>query len=186
MSKSGKSWNLVPLPDSNTERGERGVLKAPGLDQEEGQLFSYSVLHQNQPTSWLVHIQKHYGCWDKPRATRIHLIHHGLDSGEATTFPHTLFSTFAHGTCIQMAFCPRLPRRSLKTVPVWTPGTSGGHNSHLRPPIGMRSEANLYLSSRAFQWCAALHLHTPGSGRFSTFSGQESNCQFDSRPFFRP
>ncbi len=26
--------------------GERGVLKAPGLDQEEGQLFSYSVLHK--------------------------------------------------------------------------------------------------------------------------------------------
>jgi hypothetical protein len=32
MLKSESSWNLVPLPASNTKRGERGVLKAPGLD----------------------------------------------------------------------------------------------------------------------------------------------------------
>jgi len=54
--------------------------------------------HQNQPTSWLVHIRNHSWCWDKPRATRTHLTHHGLDLGEATTFPHVLFFAFAHGT----------------------------------------------------------------------------------------
>ncbi len=48
MLKSRSSWNLVPLPASNTKGGERSVLKAPRLDQEEGQLFSYSILHQNQ------------------------------------------------------------------------------------------------------------------------------------------
>ncbi len=69
-----------------------------------------------------------------------------------------------------------LPRRSPKIVPVWTPGTLGAHNSWLRPPIMMRSKAKLYLSSRAFQRCVALHLHTPETGRFSTFSGWESNC----------
>ncbi len=40
----------------------------------------------------------------------------------------------------------------------------------------MRSKANLQLSSRAFQQCAAFHLHTLGSGRFLTFCGRESNC----------
>jgi len=31
--KSGGSWNLVPLPASNIRGGgEKGVLKAPGLD----------------------------------------------------------------------------------------------------------------------------------------------------------
>jgi hypothetical protein len=39
MLKSGSSWNLVSLPTSNTKGGERGVLKAPGLDYEEGQLI---------------------------------------------------------------------------------------------------------------------------------------------------
>ncbi len=46
MSKSGRRWNLVLLPASSTKKGERGVLKVPGLDQEEGQLLSYSVLHK--------------------------------------------------------------------------------------------------------------------------------------------
>jgi len=32
MLKSGNSWNLVLLPASSTKGGERGVLKAPGLD----------------------------------------------------------------------------------------------------------------------------------------------------------
>jgi hypothetical protein len=38
---------------------------------------------------------------------------------------------------------PRLPRRSLETVPIWTPGTLGTHNSRLKPRIGMRSKVNL-------------------------------------------
>jgi hypothetical protein len=32
MLKNRNSWNLVPLPASSTKGGERGVLKAPGLD----------------------------------------------------------------------------------------------------------------------------------------------------------
>jgi hypothetical protein len=32
MLKSGNSWDLVPLPASNTKRGERGMLKASGVD----------------------------------------------------------------------------------------------------------------------------------------------------------
>ncbi len=46
MLKSESNWNLVPLPASSTKGGERGVLKALGLNQQEGQLFSYSILHQ--------------------------------------------------------------------------------------------------------------------------------------------
>jgi len=32
MLKSGNSWNLMSLLASSTKGGERGVLKAPGLD----------------------------------------------------------------------------------------------------------------------------------------------------------
>jgi hypothetical protein len=32
MLKSESSWNLVPLPTSSTKGGERGMLKAPGLE----------------------------------------------------------------------------------------------------------------------------------------------------------
>jgi len=61
-------------------------------------------MHQNQPKSWLIHIRNHSWCWDKPRATRIHLTNHGPDSGEATTFPHIIFSTLLRRTYIRMAF----------------------------------------------------------------------------------
>jgi hypothetical protein len=39
MLESGSNWNLVPLPASSTKGGERGMLKASGLDQEEGQFI---------------------------------------------------------------------------------------------------------------------------------------------------
>ncbi len=69
MSKSGNSWNSVPLPAPNTKGGKRGMLKAPGLDQEEDKLFSYSVQHSN-PTNMLVNSHsEHSRCWNKPRAT---------------------------------------------------------------------------------------------------------------------
>ncbi len=53
MLKSGSSWKLVPLPASNTKRGEKGVLKALGLDQEEGQL-SQLFGPTSKPTNKLV------------------------------------------------------------------------------------------------------------------------------------
>jgi hypothetical protein len=105
MLKSGSSWNLMPLSTSNTKGGE------------SDNLFSYSVLHQNQPTSWLVHIRNHSWCWDKPRATRTHLTHCGPNSREATTFPHIVFSGFAHGNYIQMTFCPGTAKEESRNYP---------------------------------------------------------------------
>jgi hypothetical protein len=52
--------------------------------------------------------------------------------------------------------------------------------------IEMRSETKLYPSSRVFQQYVAHYLHARQSGGFPTFSGHESNYQFDSRFFFWP
>jgi hypothetical protein len=41
---------------------------------------------------------------------RTHKIHHGLDLGEATTFPLILFSVPIHESHIQMAFCHDTPK----------------------------------------------------------------------------
>jgi hypothetical protein len=38
------------------------------------------------------------------------MTHHNPDSGEATTFPHIIFSAFAHNTYIQMALFPGIPK----------------------------------------------------------------------------
>ncbi len=77
---------------------------------------------------------------------------------------------------------PKLSRN----CPGWSPGTLGAHNSRLQSLIAMRSKPNLQPLSKSFQRRIALSIRTSGRGRFPTFSGQESNCQFDSRPFFCP
>jgi hypothetical protein len=41
---------------------------------------------------------------------RTHLTHHSPNSGEATTFPHIVFSVFAHRTYIRMVFCLGTPK----------------------------------------------------------------------------
>ncbi len=77
---------------------------------------------------------------------------------------------------------PKLSRN----CPGWNPGTLGAHNSQLRSLIATRSKPNLYPSSSSFQRRIALSIRRSERGRFLTFSGRESNCQFDSRPFFCP
>jgi len=77
---------------------------------------------------------------------------------------------------------PKLSRN----CPEWSPGTLEAHNSRLQSLIATRSEPNLYPFSRSFQRRIALSILRSGRGRFSTFNGRESNCQFDSRPFFCP
>ncbi len=42
--------------------------------------------------------------------TLTHKTHHGLDSGEAITFPHIVFSAPLHGDYIQMALFPGTPK----------------------------------------------------------------------------
>jgi len=117
-----------------------------------------------------------------------HKTHHGPDSG--VCHHHTPYSILCdapwglhpNGTNSRDSRngLPKLSRNRLG----WSPGTLGAHNSRLRARIATRSEPNLYPSSRSFQRRIALSIRTLGRGRFPTFSGRESNWQFDSRPFF--
>jgi len=75
---------------------------------------------------------------------------------------------------------------SLEIPKIGTLAILDTHNFVCRPMIEMKFEAKLYPLLRAFQSYVARHLHTRKLGRFLTFSGRESNCQFDSQPFFWP
>jgi hypothetical protein len=59
----------------------------------------------NQPTSWLVHCWNTFGAKTSHGQPQTHKTHHGPDSGEATTFPHIVFSAPLREAHIQMAFC---------------------------------------------------------------------------------
>ncbi len=126
-------------------------------------------------------------CQDKPRANL-----DSLDSprpglgGSHYLPPYSIFCITTREPHPNSIFFPGLPRRSPETVSGYTLGTLGTHISWLRPPIGVRSKPKLQLSSRAFQCPIAFLLQMSERGQFLTFSGRESNCQFDSRPFFCP
>jgi hypothetical protein len=83
-------------------------------------------------------------------------------------------------------FISGLPSGSPEIAKVGTLVTLGAHNFACKPRIEMKNEAKLQPSSRAFQQYVARHLSARKFGRFPTFNGRESNCQFDSRPFFWP
>jgi hypothetical protein len=71
------------------------------------------------------------------------MTHHDPKSRKATTFPHIVFFVFARNTYIPMALFPETLKEEFRTIPVWTLGTLRVHNSLFRPPIGMKSKANL-------------------------------------------
>ncbi len=126
----------------------------------------------NQTTSWLVHSWNTSDVGTSHEQTWIHKTHHGPNLGEATTFPLIVYFVLSHGTSTQMTFCPGTPKFSqFKFSRLWGP-----HNFACRLLIKIRSKTKLFLSSRAFQWYVACHLHASKLGQYLTFSGWESNC----------
>ncbi len=124
----------------STTGGRGGVLEfRDGTRKSDKLLITLSQICIQPTTSWLVHIQEHVGARTSHGRLWIHKTHHSPDLGEAITFPYIVFSA----PTSKWLFVPRLPRRSPETVPVWTPATLRAYNFLLRPPIGVRSEANL-------------------------------------------
>jgi hypothetical protein len=78
-------------------------------------------LHQNKPPTWLVHIPRHPWVLGQTTGIWTHLIHHGLDSGEATTFPLIVFSAALHRGYIQMALFPGTPKLESRNCPETIP-----------------------------------------------------------------
>jgi hypothetical protein len=79
-------------------------------------------LHQNKPPTWLIPIPGHPWVLGQATGTLDHKIHHGPDLGEATTFPHIVFSAPHFGDYIQMALFPETPKLESRNCPEIVPG----------------------------------------------------------------
>jgi hypothetical protein len=83
-------------------------------------------LHPKTHHKGLVSIREHPWVLGQATNTLTHKTHHGLDSGEATTFPHVVYFVALRGGYIQMVLFPGIPklesRNCLETVPVGVPG----------------------------------------------------------------
>jgi hypothetical protein len=71
----------------------------------------------NQIRSWLMHSWNTFGAWMSHGHTWTHKVHHGLDLGEATTFPFIILFVISHGGYIQMPFCPRISKLKVSKFP---------------------------------------------------------------------
>jgi hypothetical protein len=120
-----ESWDLESAPDFQHYRGVEGHARSPGIRLGRGTRRSSLNLHPKQTTKLLVHIREHPWVLGQATGTLTHKTHHGPDSGEATTFPHIVFSATLHGGYIQMVLSPRTPklesRNCPETVPVGVP-----------------------------------------------------------------
>jgi hypothetical protein len=61
-------------------------------------------IYTNQKTIWLVHGLNTFGATKNHGQIRTHKTYHGLDLGEATTFPFIVYSMPLHEAHIQMTF----------------------------------------------------------------------------------
>jgi len=78
-------------------------------------------------TSWLELILHPFGVETSHGRPWTHLTHHGPDSGEATTFPHIVFSALLYGSHIRMALFPGTPKEESRNCPgldFWDFGSS--------------------------------------------------------------
>jgi hypothetical protein len=102
-------------------RGVEGRARSPGIRLGRGTRRSSLILHPKQTTKWLVHIWEHP--WVLGQATGIldYKTHHDPDSGEATTFPHIVFSATLYRSYIQMALFPGTPKLESRNCPEIVP-----------------------------------------------------------------
>jgi hypothetical protein len=100
-------------------------------------------LHQNKPPTWFVHIPGHPWVLGQAMGTLDHETHHGPDSGEATTFPHIVFSAPPHWGYIQMALFPGTPKLESRNYPETIPGGVLGLWEVITPDCGVWSQRGL-------------------------------------------
>jgi len=117
------TWRRSRLP--TLERVE-GRARSLGIRLGRGTRLSSLNLHPKPITKGLVHIREHPWVLGQATGTLTHKIHHGPDSGEATTFPHIVFSAAPRESYIRMAHFPGTPklesRNCPEIVPVGVPG----------------------------------------------------------------
>jgi len=168
-----RNWSMLPGLQHFGVEGRAKALRRDYDEWQACQLFTRTYINQ---TSWLVHSWNIFDARISHRQTQTHKTHHGLDLGEATTFPFIILSMLGHGACTQMSFCPGTPKLGiLKFLELgfsrlWRPITSC---AYLQLKWGLKQSCILHWE--LFKRYVARHLHASKYGWFLIFNGQESN-----------
>ncbi len=93
------------------------MLEVSGIRLGRGQAIHLLKSTSKPTTSWLELILHPLGVGTSQGQPWTHLTHHGPDSGEATTFPHIIFSAARGGGYIQMAFFLKTSKLEFRNCP---------------------------------------------------------------------
>jgi len=140
LCRVAEGWDSEGAPDFQHYRGVEGRARSPRIRLGSGTRRSNLILHPQQTTKWLVHIREHPLVLGQATSTWTHKTHHGPNSGEATIFPHIVFSAMLCGGYIQMALFPGTPKLESRNCPGWSLETLEAHNSRLQSLIATRSK----------------------------------------------
>ncbi len=98
-------------------KGVEGHARSPEIRLGRGTRLSHLSLHPKPTTRGLVHIREHLWVLGQATGTLTHFTHHGPNSGEATTFPHIVYSAALRGGYIQMALFLGTPKEESRNCP---------------------------------------------------------------------
>jgi len=127
-------------------------------------------LHQNKPPTWLVHIPGHPWVLGQATGTLDLKTHHSPDPGEATTFPHIVFSTPHFGDYIQMALFPGTPKLESRNCPETVSGGVPGLWALITPDFQVWSQRGLNQSCSPRRDLSNAMSHSPFGGRKEVYS----------------
>jgi len=109
------TWGAFPT--SSTKRGVEGRVRSPEIRLGRWTRRSSLNLHPKPTIKGLVSIWKHPWVLGQATGTFTHKTHHGPDSGEATTFPHIVYSVALRRGYIQMALFPGTRKLESRNCP---------------------------------------------------------------------
>jgi hypothetical protein len=144
---------------------------------------THTSLHKTN-TRWLVHNWNIFGARTSHEQFGLTRLTTTWTWGKPPPSPFYYTLRLSTGATSKWFFVLGFPSGNPEIPTTRISATLGAHNFVCKPLITMRYETNLYSSSKTLQRYVAHCLLTRKLGQFPTFSGQESNYQFDSWPFF--
>ncbi len=133
-------------PNFQHYKGVEGRARSPGIRLGRGPRRSSLNLHPRTNHKRVSSHSGHPWVLGQATGTLTHKIHHGPDSGEATTFPYSILCNIPRGLHPNDSFSqdsqvgvPKLSRN----CPSWSLETLSAHKSRLHILIATRSEPKL-------------------------------------------
>jgi len=114
---------------------------------------------------WLVHIPRHPWVLGQATGTLDHETHHGPDSGEATTFPHIVFSAPHFRDYVQMALFLGTPMLESRNCPETVPGEVPRLWALITPDCQVWSRCGLNQTCSPRRDLSNAMSHSPFGGR---------------------